>query len=234
MMKLARVILVSCLLMLVLLPASASVQKDTNDPQGDVQGISGTVDMPNIDIKKVTYAQSDDGTVTVTIQVYGSIDPNSVYMATINTTRNGEETIYNIYYTKNKDFVYEWYGSENATELKAIEVISEDINAPSMINGTFDVLQGNILRIQYNLVNSSEFPITMIAITMFMEYSSEVPSIGMDNVTLKFELPSQNNDQQNNAQQNQNKNNKKGFPGFEVVLSIAAVSVAILLKKKKL
>lgn len=229
MMRVAEKMAILCAFLLFLMPATASVQKSVDDPQGDVQGISGTVNMPNIDIKKITYSQMDDGSVTVTLQVYGSIDSNSVYMLTLNTTKNGEETIYNIYYTKNKDFVYEWYGSENETELKAVEVISKNIQ--DIINSTFDILQGNILRIQFKLLNSSELPVNLMGLTMFMEYSSEVPTIGMDNATMEFELPSQNNNQQNN-QQNQGNNNKNGFPGFETAFLIAAISIAVLLRRK--
>jgi len=229
MMRVAEKMAILCAFLLFLMPAIASVQKSVDDPQGDVQGISGTVNMPNIDIKKITYSQTDDGSVTVTLQVYGSIDSNSVYMLTLNTTKNGEETIYNIYYTKNKDFVYEWYGSENETELKAVEVISKNIQ--DIINSTFDILQGNILRIQFKLLNSSELPVNLMGLTMFMEYSSEVPTIGMDNATMEFELPSQNNNQQNN-QQNQGNNNKNGFPGFETAFLIAAISIAVLLRRK--
>ena len=231
MMKFTEKIVVLCAFLLFMTAATASVQKSADDPQGDVQGISGTVNMPDIDIKKITYSQADDGSVTITVQVYGSIDPNSVYMFTLNTTKNGEESIYEVYYTKNKDFVYEWYGSENETELKAIEVISKNIQ--DIINGTFDILQGNILRVQFKLLNSSELPVNLMGLTMFMEYSSEVPSIGMDNATIKFELPSQNNNQQNNNQQNQgNNNNKNGFPGFEAAFLIAAISIAALLRRK--
>jgi len=53
----------------------------------------------------------------------------------------------------------------------------------------------------------------------------------MDNATMEFELPSQNNNQQNN-QQNQGNNNKNGFPGFETAFLIAAISIAVLLRRK--
>ena len=227
MMRVTEKMVILCAFLLFLMPAIASVQKSVDDSQGDVQGISGTVNMPNIDIKKITYSQMDDGSVTVTLQVYGSIDSNSIYMLILNTTKNGEETIYNIYYTKNKDFVYEWYGSENETELKAVEVIGKSVQ--DIINGTFDVLQGKILRVQFKLLNSSELPANLMGLTMFIDY--EKPSMGTDNATIKFELPSQNNNQQNN-QQNQDNNNKNGFPGFEMAFLIAAISIAVLLRRK--
>jgi len=219
-------------------PATASVQKSQDDPQGDVQGLTGTVDIPNIDIKKITYAQSDDGSVTITVQVYGNIDQNSIYMVTINTTVNGEENIYNAYYTKNAELAKEFYGSENATALESIEVISSDSSKNGEIEGTFDVIQSNTLRIQYHLLDPDEYPVTVVAVTMFMDTSSEIPTLGLDNATLKFSVPDHSHDNQQNNQNNQNNQDngekKHGIPGFETVALIAAVSMATILRKKKL
>ena len=226
MMRAAEKMAILCAFLLFLMPAIASVQKSVDDPQGDVQGISGTVNMPNIDIKKITYSQMDDGSVTITLQVYGSIDPNSIYMIIFNTTNNGKETMYNAYYTKNKDLA-ETSGFANES---GIEAMTGEYTWVA-VNGSFDILQGKVLRLQFNLLNSSELPVNLMGLTMFMEYSSEVPTIGMDNATMEFELPSQNNNQQNN-QQNQGNNNKNGFPGFETAFLIAAISIAVLLRRK--
>ena len=226
MMRVAEKMAILCAFLLFLMPAIASVQKSVDDPQGDVQGISGTVNMPNIDIKKITYSQMDDGSVTITLQVYGSIDPNSIYMIIFNTTNNGKETMYNAYFTKNKDLA-EMSGFANES---GIEAMTGEYTWVA-VNGSFDILQGKVLRLQFNLLNSSELPVNLMGLTMFMEYSSEVPTIGMDNATMEFELPSQNNNQQNN-QQNQGNNNKNGFPGFETAFLIAAISIAVLLRRK--
>jgi len=226
MMRAAEKMAILCAFLLFLMPAIASVQKSVDDPQGDVQGISGTVNMPNIDIKKITYSQMDDGSVTITLQVYGSIDPNSIYMIIFNTTNNGKETMYNAYFTKNKDLA-EMSGFANES---GIEAMTGEYTWVA-VNGSFDILQGKVLRLQFNLLNSSELPVNLMGLTMFMEYSSEVPTIGMDNATMEFELPSQNNNQQNN-QQNQGNNNKNGFPGFETAFLIAAISIAVLLRRK--
>ena len=227
MMRVAEKMAILCAFLLFLMPAIASVQKSVDDPQGDVQGISGTVNMPNIDIKKITYSQTDDGSVTVTLQVYGSIDPNSIYMIIFNTTNNGKETMYNAYYTKNKDLA-ETSGFANES---GIEAMTGEYTWVA-VNGSFDILQGKVLRLQFNLLNSSEFPVNITAMTFFMDTSSQTPStVGIDYATMEFELPSQNNNQQNN-QQNQGNNNKNGFPGFETAFLIAAISIAVLLRRK--
>jgi len=220
-------------LLLLLMPATASVQKSVDDPQGDVKGMSGTVDMPDVDIKKVTYAQTDDGSVTITLQVYGSIDPdNSIYMVAFNTTNNGEETLYQVLYTKNEDLASSMSGGENGST-----ILATTEHASTIINGTFEILQGNILRIQFKLLNSSELPVNLTAIAAFMEISSQtsLKNFGMDYATMKFELPvaEENNNQQNNNQQNhENKDKKGGIPGFEAAFLIAAISIAILLRRK--
>ena len=228
MMRVAEKMAILCAFLLFLMPAIASVQKSVDDPQGDVQGISGTVNMPNIDIKKITYSQTDDGSVIITLQVYGSIDPNSIYMIIFNTTNNGKETMYNAYFTKNKDLAETW-GFANESGIEAIT--SEYIQVT--VDGSFDIPESKALRLRLKLLNLNELPVNITAMTFFMDISSEIPStMGMDYATMEFELPSQDNNQQNNNQQNQGNNNKNGFPGFETAFLIAAISIAVLLRRK--
>ncbi|KAA0009537.1 MAG: hypothetical protein FE037_05570 [Thermoplasmata archaeon] len=229
-MKFTGKLAILCAFLLFLMPATASVQKSVDDPQGDVQDMmSGTVNMPDIDIKKITYWQTDDGSVTITLQVYGSIDSNSIYMIVFNTTDNGKETMYNAYYTKNKDLA-EMSGFANES---GIEALTSEYTWVT-VNGSFDIPESKVLRLRFNLLNPGESPVNITAMTLFMDISSEIPStVGMDYATMEFELPSQNNNQQNNNQQNQgNNNNKNGFPGFEAAFLIAAISIAALLRRK--
>jgi len=230
-----------CLLMIVALlsilvilsPAMASFSKTITDEKGDVEGLTGKVNMPNIDIEKVTYYQYSNGRVVISLKVYGEIDPNSVYSLYMNTTDGNIRVMYDIVYTQNP------YVLENQSEVSIIEMTKGD--EYKEIDGDFDIINDDTLRITFDLDNKNEQLIDLEVLTMFMDYSgNDITSFGTDYASLHIELNQTQQDQNQSGENQQSQQNDQGekekSPGFEVFLLLSAliISISILIRKKKL
>ena len=223
------------LIMLIVTPTKASFSKVIEDDKGDVISVltNGTTSKPDVDIKKLTYYQYDNGRVVLSLQVYGEIDPNSEYWILLSTSDGKENATYLITYTQNPVLL------ENESS-ESVLVMKGDIDKV-LDNSTFEEINKDTLRVTFYLLSPKESLTGIEAITFCGEQmSGEWIPLYMDELNYTTEQSqSQQNQNQNGGDQGGGQNNEGGekkSPGFEIIILLAAVfiSALILIRKKKL
>ena len=223
------------LIMLIVTPTKASFSKVIEDEKGDVISFltNGTTSKPDVDIKKLTYYQYDDGRVILSLQVYGKIDQTCMYEIDFNTTDGENTAYYSIFYTKNPLLMME--GMKPCVVRSKGE--KEDILTDENL---FTIIDEDTLRISFSLFDSNEKVVDIVGTSANIPTSENDIDIGMDNITFHNEewQTQQQDGQQNeeNQQNQQNQDEEKESPGFEIILLLTAVfiSILILIGKKKL
>ncbi|HID24915.1 MAG TPA: hypothetical protein EYP23_00390 [Thermoplasmata archaeon] len=218
-----------CILLLTPV-ASAAVSQIVIDETNDVKDIDNeTLDAPNIDIKKITYYQSGKS-VTITLQVSGKIDDESIYIMVLDTDA-GE---YGIEYTKNPFY---------AEYLNGGLVIFGDEELPS----DFSTPSADTLRVAFDLKNADEKYQGLAANTMMIDIANE--KIGYDEVYSEVSADTNQTDtdgtnattnvthgDQTNGEDTTSKEEEKngflGLPGFELLLFLVAVTATLLFFKR--
>ncbi|HEC95072.1 MAG TPA: hypothetical protein ENI45_03805 [Thermoplasmatales archaeon] len=216
-----------CILLLTPV-ASAAVSQIVIDETNDVKDINNeTINAPNIDIKKITYYQSE-GSVTITLQVSGKIDDESIYIIVLDTDA-GE---YGIEYTKNP--LYADYLSGGMVTFGDEEITSE-----------FSIPSSDTLRVAFDLKNVDEEYQGLAANTMMIDITEE--TMGYDEVYSETSTDTNqtdtsdtnttdttNGDETNgeDTTQTDEGNGFLGLPGFELLLFLIAAAAVMLLFRR--
>ena len=204
----------------------AITSKMITDAAGDVEGENN----PDVDIERLTYYQDDNNHVTITLKVAGRINSNDIYIIGLETTA-GE--------------YYMGYSKNPLSEFPEDGFVS--FNNNTNISSDFSIPKSDTLRITFQLAGgANESYIGVYASSMFVDLGSEEGGGYDEAYSSSFQVnetennnqstengstPSQGDNNKNNNENNNGNNNSS--PGFEYLLTIVAIFVAIIFFAKK-
>ena len=227
--------------LLLLNPTVAFFSKTISDEEGDIDGDQSNKD---VDIKKATYIQNDDGGVSLTLQVYGKINADCMYTIVLMTnTSNKNATVYMIGYSENA-FVKELF---NTTKDQFVIVSRED-GTEDYVDADF-YISDDTLRASFNLESPDEEFYGIYVTTLYMEFWGDITGDVNETTYAADELMFLVEEESNNtsggtgngdttpsdgqSDQQQSGGEKSESPGFEIVVMIAALLTILVISRKR-
>ena len=223
-MKKTYYILILFMAVIVLLSQSgyAITSRMIKDATDDVEGEKN----PDVDIERLTYYQDDNNHITITLKVAGRINSNDIYIIGLETTA-GE--------------YYMGYSKNPLSEFPENGFVS--FNNDTNISSDFSIPRSDTLRITFQLAGgANESYIGIYASSMFVDLGSEEGGGYDEAYSPSFQVNETENSNQSTGNEsspttpennNTNGNNNNSSPGFEYLLTIVAIFVAIVFFAKK-
>lgn len=240
--KITSALLATTCFLMLLGNSAAVVEEVIKDPIGDVKNLetNETVDIPCIDIKKVTFYQ-DGKDVTLTLQVAGKIGREGIqekyYMYSIliviETKVGDERKEYDVSYLDMDmgEFAGQKMKYKEGAVLYKGKNISQDVG----------VYTADTLRASFQLRDGKEKCLSINATTVLMAMNSplteNISKAGTDRLFYQFPKGTNTNVSANNTQQNnKEKKSKSKTPDVGTAGLLAAIAAAIVfsvLRKNK-
>jgi len=236
--KIEIITVVLTLLVLLAMPSKASPLV-FEDEKGDViDGITNsTVSKSGADIKRLIYSQYDSGKVIISLEVYGEIDPYTYYTIALTTVEGNKKIGYAIAYLKSEEIAKSLELNETVNKVLAVE--NESLDETTSLDHKFEIINEDTLRVTFNLLSPEESISEIAVITMGLEWNQGLNGwlpryMDLLNCTVEQSQPQQtDNENQTQPSNNENQQNNKGSPGFEAILLLPAILIALLILRNK-
>ncbi len=236
--KIATITVVLTLLVLLAMPSKASPLV-FEDEKGDVADIltQSNISKSGTDIKRLIYYQYDSGKVIVSLEVYGEIDPHTYYTVALTTTEGNKKIGYAIAYLKSEEIAKNLGVNETVNKVLAVE--NESFNKTISLDHKFEIINKDTLRVTFNLLSPGESIREIAVMTWGLEWNQGLNGwfpryMDFLNCTVEQSQPQQtDNENQTQPSNNENQQDNKGSPGFEAILLLPAILIALLILRNK-
>ena len=239
--KIAIITIVLTLLVLLAMPSKASPLV-FEDEKGDVAKFDlatenvSYVSKSGVDITRLVYYQSSTGMVQISLTVDGEIDPNVVYTISFNTTDGNKKVInYVVTYSENEELQKNLGNlSEIVNAVVATLIENGSVNNVTKLDPKFEKFGKNKLRVTFNLLSPNESLRDVAVLTYGWDLQSYCYYVDSLNCTVEQSQPQQtDNENQTQPSNDENQQNNGGIPGFEAILLLPAILIALLILRNK-